>query len=219
MQPSPDSVKPLDPTFWRFKVRSPYRRVVYVEWDMWHSHHMVGDLTEVLGPDFLATIIAGLPALMSKAIPVSHALTGVLVERAPHIAQAFRVASSKGLLGRSMHGVYATQGEPGAEIFVPLEYLLTDPKAVPTGQTPPTGVFKGGPFDLYNVAIGVLLENLFPLEDGEHALRQTAPQAQSPSPHQDTETPSPDPLDKVANKGMALPAVQHVMAWVKTRGD
>jgi hypothetical protein len=159
---------------------------------------------------------------MSKATPVSHAVTAVLVERAPHLTRALREASNKGLLARSMHNVYATQGEVGAEIFVPLEYVLTDPKAVPAGQTAPTGVFQGGPFDMYNVAIGVLLENLFPLEDGERALRQTAPQAQSPSPHQAPEgeerTMEPDPLGKVANKGMGLPAVQHVMAWVRTRG-
>lgn len=223
--PNSDELVSLDGDFWRFRLSEPYRRVLYRPWDIFWAHQMLGDLTEILGPEFITTILAALPTLWSRQVPVSHALTALLVERAPALARAFREVSGRGLLVKSMRELYATQGEPGAEIYTPLDHAFTEP-----GQRPAThpknlrGIVRGGAPDLYNVAIGAAMENLFPLADGECESRKSIPLFQPPPPtdQESPNTPPPapeNPLEKeVRRRGESLAVVRHLAVYVKTRG-
>lgn len=196
--------QPLDTEFWGIQLRGIFTggKIQFEPWDIDQAHHFNLFAAKVLGGEVVSTLISLLPSLRAKGAKRAELQQVSLLERADHIREAMINALHSQALFKLLQGVDIAQSGGAVPLADPSPDLSASFGGMPvTEATAPAmdiwlplwGVTGGvavprkdalwnkslaSVWDLYKLVGAVIAENLFPLDHGQRALRDSLHKSQ-----------------------------------------
>lgn len=187
----------LNLAFWGIKMRAPWTAVHVPVWNVARQHTFILWLTRLLGPDLVSVLTAMGPAMaMPDTQGKANAAQVALMEQRGQLRatlQAALEANEGAVMSNLLTGVTASQAPvalPQAPAGLPpLPGFTPNPQDMGVTPVPAMQIalWEKGPmvsapfnemvasvFDLYGLLLAIVLENLFPLDDGAMRLRDSA---------------------------------------------